>query len=109
MKDDEIVHFIVIFFSLGMVFHSYFNGLFQSILLIIAFVGALYFILGVLSRIISGLSDYEVVWAKDWWHGLAILVLVGLVFGRMDLAINATYSIIDIGLKLLVKLLTLSI
>ena len=97
MKDDEIVHFIIIFFSLGIVFQVYFPGVFQMALIAVSVVGAFYFLAGVVSRVLSGVFGHEVVWAKDWWHGLAILVLVALIFNRMDLAINGVVFILRLA------------
>ncbi len=96
MKDEELVNFIIIFFALGIVFSVYYPGLFTVILYLVALVGAGYFILGVISRLLSGLAGKTYAWSKDWWHGLAILLMVGLIFGRMDLAVGVIWWFVDL-------------
>ena len=106
MEDDEIVHFIIIFFALGVVFRTYFPALFDLVLLSMAVVGTGYFVLGVVSRVLSGLSGKNFVWAKDWWHGLAILLMVGLIFGRMDLAVGTVMWVVNAAWRAVLWVLT---
>ncbi len=106
MNDEEIVHFIVIFFALGMVFKAYYPSLFTLVLFATAAVGAIYFILGITARLISGITGGKYTWAKDWWHGLTILLMVGLVFGRMDLAVGVVYWFLSGLVKLFIGVMT---
>ncbi len=105
-KDVEIVNFIIAFFAIGIVFAVYYPALFMAILWIVAFVGAVYLLLGIISRVISGLAGKKYAWYKDWWHGLAILLMVGLIFGRMDIAVGVIWWFIDVTLKLFAGILT---
>ncbi len=100
MEDEELVNFIIIFFALGAVFTVYYPALFELVLWAAALVGAIYFILGTTSRLLSGISGKKYAWAKDWWHGLAILLMVGLIFGRMDIAVGVIYWFLDLVARL---------
>ena len=109
MDDEELVNFIIIFFALGIIFNRYYPALFEVVLITTALVGATYFLLGTASRLITGATGKTYAWGKDWWHGLAILLMVGLVFGRMDLAVKTVWIAIVGVAKLLAGLITLSL
>ncbi len=106
MEDDELVNFIIIFFSLGVVFLVYYPSLFNLILWVTAIVGAIYFVVGTISRLISGSTGKRYAWSKDWWHGLAILLMVGLIFGKMNIAIKVVWWFVYALLRLFTGVLT---
>lgn len=89
MESDEVYQLLFLSFVLGIVGMTYYPGLVDALIPFVAILGAFYLVFGVIARMAAfGLG---VGWSRkeDWLNGIAILVVIGLILGYPQVAINS--------------------
>lgn len=109
MRENELVEFMYVLFGVGIVALAYYPSLLNSILPIVALIGAFYLVWGVLSRVISGFFGIGAGRREDWWNGLAILTVIVLIYGQPAVAVKAVTTIVNIIWFFLAGIITLAL
>ena len=89
MNEGELVEFIYMAVGVGLVLQVYYPSILAWCLPLVALIGALYLVWGVLSKLSAALVGRGHSRRDDWWNGLAILALIALWFGAPGTAVGA--------------------
>jgi hypothetical protein len=100
MNPNDIVEFVTMVFGVGILFSVYFPRLWGNLLWIIAGLGVLYLFWGTIASVTNAVLGIGKASVDNWWAGVAILLLVMLIFGRADIAYKALYIMLALGIGL---------
>ena len=96
MDGDELYTVMLLGFMLGTIGLVYYPGLVAAVLPYIALLGAFYLVFGILTRM-TGFA-FGIGWSRkeDWLNGIILLVLVVILLGSADLAVNSVQYMVKL-------------
>lgn len=109
MNSDELYYIMMIGFTAAAVGHYYFPSLIPALLPYVAILGAFYLIFGVITRIVGFTTGIGWSRKEDWINGFILLLFVGFVLERPDLAVKSVEIVINIFGLLFKWILTLGL
>ncbi len=95
MNDHELVELIYLLFGVGIVMEVYYPGAWGMLVQLIALLGAFYLLWGIFARMISFVTTKPTPRKEDWWNGIAILLLVLLIFGETRIPFKTIQLLFD--------------
>ena len=109
MNSDEIYYVLMLGFAATLVGYYYFPSLVPVLVPYVALLGAFYLIFGTLARI-TGFT-LGIGWSRkeDWINGFILLLFVGFILGRPDLAVKSVGFVMSIFTTIFKWILTLGL